>query len=66
MESIFDKLEDLKMTYTKEYAESQLNTVIGILLALEDQTDYEIEKITQAINLLQEVSIENWKLANKI
>lgn len=54
------------MTYTKEHAKRQLNTSLGILLALEDQTDYQISEISQAINLLQEVNIDNWKLSNEI
>jgi len=54
------------MTYTIDYAKQQLNTAIGILLALEDQTDYEIIELSKSINLLQNVNIEDWKLATEI
>jgi len=54
------------MTYTKEYAEKELNKALNILHGLEDQTDYEIPEISQCINILQTVDIELWKLVGLI
>jgi hypothetical protein len=54
------------MTYTLHEAQFELDGILVALYTLEDQTDYQIKKISEAIEILKQIDLENWNLARQI
>lgn len=56
-----DKMEIVK-EINKKYLQEQLEEALDILYNLEDKTNYKNSQISQAINRLQKVNFNNYKL----